>query len=146
MKKIILIALSINLLMISCAKTKEERIRENIEAKLKPLMKDPDSYKFVSMKIKKTFSVAERRKTVNDKYLKEVQDLNKTLPVPELLFQAETEYNFLKKQTDENKDATYYVDFVAKGTNSFGATIQSKYTATVVNDDSLTVVRLKRKN
>ncbi len=145
MKKFILIALSINLIFISCVskkKTKEERIRESIEAKLKPMMKDPDSYKFVSMKIKKRFSVAERRKTINDDFLASAKKLND----PELLFQAETEYNFLKNQTDDNKDATYYVDFVAKGTNSFGATIQNTYSATVVNDDNLTVVHLKSKN
>src|SRR5690554_3139731 len=118
MKKLLLLTLTLTL-FISCAekeKTKEERIRENIEAKLKPTMKDPASYEFVSMNIKKTISVAERKKTMNEEHLKEVRELNEQLPSPELLNQAETENAFLEKQTDENKDAVYYVDFVAKGT------------------------------
>lgn len=144
MKKLLLFTLSLTL-FISCGekeKTKEEKMRENIEAKLKPTMKDPASYEFVSMSIKKTFSVAERKETMNEEYLNKVRELNEQLPSPELLNQAETEYAFLQKQTDENKDAVYYVDFVAKGTNSFGGVIQNKYSATVVNDDNLTVVSL----
>ena len=144
MKKLLLLTLTLTL-FISCAekeKTKEEKMRENIEAKLKPTMKDPASYEFVSMNIKKTFSVAERKKTVNEEQLNKIRELNKDVPSPDLLNQIETEYAFLQKQTDENKDATYYVDFVAKGTNSFGGVIQNKYSATVVNDDNLTVVGL----
>lgn len=144
MKKLLLFTLSLTL-FISCGekeKTKEEKMRENIEAKLKPTMKDPASYEFVSMSIKKTFSVAERKETMNEEHLNKVRELNEQLPSPELLNQAETEYAFLQKQTDENKDAVYYVDFVAKGTNSFGGVIQNKYSATVVNDDDLTVVSL----
>ena len=143
MKKLLL-TLTLTL-FISCGekeKTKEEKMRENIEAKLKPTMKDPASYEFVSMNIRKTFSVAERKKTVNEEQLKQIRELNKDVPSPDLLNQIETEYAFLQKQTDENKDATYYVDFVAKGTNSFGGVIQNKYSATVVNDDNLTVVGL----
>ena len=144
MKKILLVSLTV-ILFISCAekeKTKEERMRENIEAKLKPTMKDPASYEFVSMNIKKTFTVAERKNTVNKVHLDKVREVNKELPSPDLLFQAETEYAFLQKQTDENKEATYYVDFVAKGTNSFGGVIQNKYSTTVLNDENLTVFRI----
>jgi len=144
MKKLLLLSLTLAL-FISCGekeKTKEEKMRENIEAKLKPTMKDPASYEFVSMNIKKTISVAERKKTVNEEKLNEIRELNKDLSSPDLLNQIETEYTFLKNQTDENKDATYYVDFIAKGTNSFGGVIQNKYSATVVNDDNLTVVGL----
>jgi hypothetical protein len=144
MKKFLLVVITLTML-ISCGekeKTKEEKMRENIEAKLKPTMKDPASYEFVSMNIKKTFSVAERKKTMNEEYLNKVRELNNDLPSPDLLYQAETEYAFLQKQTDENKEATYYVDFVAKGTNSYGGVIQSKYSATVLNDDNLTVFRV----
>ena len=49
-----------------------------------------------------------------------------------------------QKQTDENKEAVYYVDFVAKGTNSFGGIIQSKYSATVLNDENLTVLSISK--
>ena len=54
------------------------------------------------------------------------------------------EITFLEKQTDENKEAVYYVDFVAKGTNSFGGIIQSKYSATVLNDENLTVLSISK--
>ena len=145
MKKFLLLLITITI-FISCGekeKTKDEKIRENIEAKLKPTMKDPASYEFVSMNIKKTFSVAERKKTVNEKQLQKVRELNEQMPSPDLLNQVETEYSFLQNQTDENKDAVYYIDFVAKGTNSYGGVIQNKYSATVVNDDNLTVVGIK---
>lgn len=65
-KLLILLTLT---LFISCGekeKTKEEKMRKNIEAKLKSTMKDPASYEFVSMNIRETFSVAERKKTVNE--------------------------------------------------------------------------------
>jgi hypothetical protein len=146
MKNLLLFTLTLTLL-ISCGekeKTKEDKIRDNIEAKLKPSLKDPASYEFVSMNIKNTISVSERKKTMNEEHLNKVRELNKELPSPELLNQAEIEYAFLKEQTDENKDAVYYVDFIAKGTNSFGGVIQNKYSATIVNDDSLTVVGLSR--
>ena len=146
MKKLSLVILTLTV-FVSCAekeKTKEEKIRENIEEKLKSIMKDPASYEFVSMSINKTFSVAERKKTVSEEQLKKIRELNKDVPSPDLLNQIETEYAFLQKQVDENKDAIYYVDFVAKGTNSFGGVIQNKYSATVVNDDNLTVVGLSR--
>ena len=146
MKKLSLVILTLTV-FVSCAekeKRKEEKIRENIEEKLKSIMKDPASYEFVSMSINKTFSVAERKKTVSEEQLKKIRELNKDVPSPDLLNQIETEYAFLQKQVDENKDAIYYVDFVAKGTNSFGGVIQNKYSATVVNDDNLTVVGLSR--
>ncbi|MAP55123.1 MAG: hypothetical protein CL605_09495 [Altibacter sp.] len=144
MKKILLLSSTL-ILFISCAekvKTKEERIRENIEAKLKPTMKDPASYEFVSMNINKTITVVERKKTMNEEYLNKVRELNEQLPSSDLLNQAETEYAFLQEQTDENKEAVYYVDFVAKGTNSFGGVVQNKYSATVLNDENLTVFRV----
>ncbi len=146
MKNLLLFTLTLTL-FISCGekeKTKEDKMRDNIEAKLKPTLKDPASYEFVSMNIKNTISVAERKKTMNEEHLNKVRELNEELPSPELLNQAETEYAFLQKQTDENKDAVYYVDFIAKGTNSFGGIIQNKYSATIVNDDNLTVVGLSR--
>jgi hypothetical protein len=145
MKNILLLLLTFTLIT-SCnqkGKTKEEKIRENIEAKLKPTFKDPASYEFVSMSIKKTFSVAERKQNVNEEQLENVRKLNEQLPSEDLLNQIETEFGFLKRQTDDNKDAVYYVDFVAKGTNSFGGIIQSNYSATVLNDENYTVVGLK---
>jgi hypothetical protein len=145
MIKIYLVSLTL-LMFISCAENKEEKMRENIEAKLKPTMKDPASYEFVSMNIIKTITVAERKKTVNEESLNRVRELDKELPSPDLLYQLETEYAFLQRQADENKEATYYVDFIAKGTNSFGGVIQNKYSATVLNDENLTVFTVSENN
>lgn len=143
MKKLLLFTLFLTLLIACGEKEKEEKMREIIEAKFKPTMKNPASYEFVSMNIEKTISVAERKKTINEEYLNKVRILNRgLLPMPELLNEAEIENAFLQKQTDENKDAVYYVDFIAKGTNSYGAVIQHKYSARVLNDDNLTVLNI----
>ena len=111
---------------------------------LKEQLKNPDSFEFVSMNISKTFTVKERKQTTTLKSLNEIKEINKQLPSEDLLKHIETEYNFLEKQTDENKEAVYYVDFVAKGTNSFGGIIQSKYSATVLNDENLTVLSISK--
>ncbi|MEO0508143.1 MAG: hypothetical protein AAF090_18450 [Bacteroidota bacterium] len=148
MKKLALFLLTISL-AISCNPkeelTKEEKIQKSIEAKLKPLMKDSASYEFVSMSISRTFSVSERREVINQNKLEEVEALDKKLPSPALVKQVETELSFLQEQRDETKEATYYVDFTAKGSNSFGGVVTSTYSATVINDEKLTVVGLKKK-
>ncbi|TSE02656.1 hypothetical protein [Aquimarina algiphila] len=118
-------------------------IKKNITEKLKTNFKNPDSFEFISMTIKKTIPVKERKKTITKEYLDKVKKLNKELDSPELLHQAQTELDYLEKQTDENADAVYYVDFVAKGENSFGGTIQNTYSATVLNDDKYTVLKVK---
>ncbi|WP_271730121.1 hypothetical protein [Aquimarina algiphila] len=144
--KRVLLFLTISLLLISCAKegkSKEEIIKKNITEKLKTNFKNPDSFEFISMTIKKTIPVKERKKTITKEYLDKVKKLNKELDSPELLHQAQTELDYLEKQTDENADAVYYVDFVAKGENSFGGTIQNTYSATVLNDDKYTVLKVK---
>jgi hypothetical protein len=56
MKSLFLSLLTLTL-MTSCSETsKEDRMRENIEAILIPELNDPSSYEFVSMNINKTFS------------------------------------------------------------------------------------------
>ncbi|RTY80625.1 hypothetical protein EKL97_10165 [Flavobacterium sp. LS1P28] len=142
MKKV-LIAVLCFVTLISCEK-KDEKMKENFTLKLKEQLKNPDSFEFVSMNISKTFTVKERKKTTTLESLNEIREINKQLPSEDLLKHIETEYNFLEKQTDENKEAVYYVDFIAKGTNSFGGIIQSKYSATVLNDENLTVLSISK--
>ena len=142
MKKI-LIAVLCFVTLISCEK-KDEKMKENITLKLKEQLKNPDSFEFVSMNISKTFSVKERKETTTKESLEKIREINNQIPSEDLLKHIETEYDFLEKQTDENKEAVYYVDFVAKGTNSFGGIIQSKYSATVLNDENLTVLSISK--
>ncbi len=146
MKKTLVLFLGLSFI-ISCSekeKTKEEKIKESITSKLKEKMKDPASFKFVNMNIKETFSVKNRKETINAGYLDKVRKLNEKMASPVLLKNAETEYTFLQQQTDEYKDAVYRIDFTAKGSNSFGGIIQSNYSVTVINDDSLTVLNVSK--
>jgi len=146
MKKLLTIFLTITL-FVSCSDKegrKEKRMRQNIESKLKPMMNDPASYEFVSMTVNKTITVGERKEVITEEHLKEVRDLNERMSIPELLYRTEAEYDFLKNQPDNDMDAVYFVDFVAKGTNIYGGVIQSNYSATVINDDELTVINLKK--
>jgi hypothetical protein len=137
MKKIVFMLFVFTI--ISC-ENQQDIMKTNISEKIKSEFKNPDSFEFVSMNISDTFSVKDRKQIVTKEKLEEIRDLNKEGAAEDLLKHIETEYNFLQKQTDDNKEAVYYVDFVAKGTNSFGAVIQSKYSATVLNDENLTVL------
>lgn len=139
MNRNILILLTIFFTLISC-ETKQDIIKENITETLKEKMNNPDSFQFVSMNIKKTISVGERKEVITAEKLKEVYG---TLGDSKLFKQYQTEFKFLQKQTDDNKDAVYYVDFVVRGENSYGAIIKKEYTATVLNDEEYTVVSFK---
>ncbi len=106
-------------------------------------MKDPDSFEFVSMKIRDTADVKTRKRIITKEKVEELKAM--TIPAAKKTADSyQAEYDFLENQTDENKDAIYFVDFVAKGTNSFGAKIQSTYRATVLNDDNSTVASLSK--
>ncbi|MGG7036540.1 MAG: hypothetical protein ACI7YS_15290 [Flavobacterium sp.] len=145
MKKILLLCLTLTVLL-SCEKevNKDEVIKENIGNKLKERLKNPDSYEFVSINLAKSFTVKERKETATKSDLEEMRELNKSVPSADLLNRMETEYSFLEKQTDENKTALYRYDFVAKGTNSYGGIIQSKYSADVLNDENFTVLSVSK--
>jgi|SRR5690606_16858203 len=145
MKKILLLCLALTVL-ISCKKevNKDEIIKENVGKKLKERMKNPDSYEFVSMELAKSFTVQERKETTTKNDLEKIRELNKSVPSPDLLDRMETEYSFLEKQTDDSKIAVYRYDFVAKGTNSFGGIIQSKYSVDVLNDENFTVLSISK--
>lgn len=124
--------------------TKKEIIITNIGNKLKERLKNPDSYKFVSIDSANSYSVKERRQKITKATLEEMRELNKTIPSPELLSRMETEFFFLEKQTDENKIAIYRYNFIAKGTNSYGGTIQTKYSADVLNDENYTALSVSK--
>lgn len=145
MKKILLLCLTFTVLL-SCKKeiNKDEVIKDNIGNKLKERLKNPDSFEFVSMTLAKSFTVKERKETVTKSDLEKMRELNKSVPSEDLLHRMETEYSFLEKQSDENKTALYRYDFVAKGTNSFGGVIQSKYSADVLNDENFTVLNISK--
>ena len=116
-------------------------MQENITAELKNLMDDPSTFEFVSMNIKKTFTVGERKKVMNEESLKRKIELGMT----DLVEQTKKEIENLKDK-DDNLEAVYYVDFIARGSNKFGAIIKSRFSATVLNDEKLTVVHFKTMN
>ena len=124
--------------------SKDEIIKQNIGNKLKGMLKNPDSYEFVSMDLAQSFTVKERKENITKANLEEMRELNKTIPSPDLLDRMETEYSYLKNQTDDNKIALYRYNFVAKGTNSFGGIIQSKYSTDVLNDKNYTVLNISK--
>lgn len=124
--------------------TKDEIIKLNIENKLKQRLKNPDSYEFVSLNLAKSFTVKERKETITKKDLEELRELNKTISSSDLLNRMEVEYSFLEKQRDVNKIALYRYDFIAKGTNSLGGIIQSKYSADVLNDNNYTALSISK--
>ncbi len=137
--KLLLLAFTL-LLVISC-QTKEQLMQKNITAELLNVMDDPSTFEFVSMNIKKTITVGERRKFMNEDKLKDVVRLG----AKDLEEQMKKEIEFLKYK-DDNLEAVYYVDFIARASNKFGAIIKVKYSATVLNDDNLTVVHFKSMN
>ncbi|MFH6968324.1 MULTISPECIES: hypothetical protein [Flavobacterium] len=124
--------------------SKDEIIKQNIENKLKGILKNPDSYEFVSLNLAKSFTVKERKENITKANLEEMRELNKTIPSADFLDRMETEYSYLEKQKDENKIALYRYNFVAKGTNSYGGIIQSKYSTDVLNDKNYTVLSISK--
>lgn len=132
--------------LFSCSN--ESKIKESITNKIKEHLKNPDSFEFVSMKVKKTESLKDLKKrfTIKDlkQLIKDYKELDKGYEDgqnhDDLVFVLENYLKFLEKNIDEKKDAIYYVDFVSKGTNSYGAIIQSNYEAQVLNDDNKTTL------
>lgn len=119
----------------------EDIIKNNIELKLKETMNDPNSFEFVSMEITDTLSVRDRREFLNDEKYKNI--IENPYTSSQMLFLVKELYTFLQKQTDEEKDAVYYIDYNIRGKNSFGAKVLSNYSVTVLNDEAYTVLLLK---
>ena len=118
MKNILIIAI-LFVGFVSCTKTKEEKMQENITNELLQIMDDPSTFQFVSMEINKTITVGERKNVMNEDKLKKAIELGMT----GLAEQTKKEIEFLKYK-DDNMDAVYYVRFIARGSNKFGAIIK----------------------
>jgi len=149
MKNYLILILAL-IVITSCKESKENKeeiIKENISNKIKQNFKDPDSFEFVSMNLKEKETVKERKKVNNEKKVEEVKELYEKLgskDSKELLESMQKELEFLNKQTDDDKTAVFKYDFVAKGTNSFGGKIQTKYLVRVLNDENYTVLSFSK--
>ncbi|MEN8125504.1 MAG: hypothetical protein ABFR32_10280 [Bacteroidota bacterium] len=154
MKRRLLILLIVSLVMTSCKdkqeviedkqeviNDKQDIIKENITIVLKERMNNPDSFQFVSMNTNKTILVEERKKLITKENVQRVYEL--AGDKSEIYNQYKTEFDFLQKQNDNYKDAVYIIDFIAKVENKFGAIINKKYLAIVLNDENFTVVHFK---
>ena len=141
MKKILL-GLLLSISLFSCSNN-ESKMKESITNKIKENLKNPDSFEFVSMVIKTKVSVEDVKKRINLKSLNEFKKLindSSSQENKDFLAQLEKNYNFIENYKGDKNEAEYYVTFVAKGTNSYGAVIQSSYEAHVLNDDDKTTL------
>lgn len=141
MKKL-LFGLLLSMTLFSCFNN-ENKIKESITNKIKENLKNPDSFEFVSMVIKTKVSVEDVKKRINLKSLNEFKKLineSSSQENKDFLAQLEKNYNFIENYKGDKNEAEYYVTFVAKGTNSYGAIIQSSYEALVLNDDDKTTL------
>ncbi len=121
----------------------ESKMKESISNKIKEHLKNPDSFEFGSMKIKSKISLDTLKKRVTLKSLNEYKSLIKdrdSKEGKEFLLMLEKEFNFIQNYKGENNEAGYYLNFVAKGTNSYGGIIQSSYEAFVLNDEDKTTL------
>ena len=141
MKKSILVTI-LAMLLFSCS-SDESKMKESITNKIKEHLKNPDSFEFVSMEIKSKISLDTIAKRVNLKNINEFRQLiteSDTDENKEFLTRLQKEYDFTKVYKGDKNEAEYYVTFVAKGTNSYGAIIQSTYEAQVLNDENKTTL------
>jgi hypothetical protein len=141
MKKI-LFGLLLSMTLFSCSNN-ESKMKESITNKIKENLKNPDSFEFVSMVIKTKVSVDDVKKRINLKSVNEFKKLindSSSQENKDFLAQLEKNYNFIENYNGDKNEAEYYVTFVAKGTNSYGAVIQSSYEAHVLNDDDKTTL------
>ncbi|MCW4469776.1 hypothetical protein OGH69_12420 [Flavobacterium sp. MFBS3-15] len=135
MKKILLLFAATTMLM-SCGK--DAAIQDKMEKEIKSRMKNPDSYEFVSFETKEvTFKEAKEGLPVTQAVIDVSEGEEKAM------FQKE--YDFVKAGTDDNAVAYYRAHLTAKGTNSFGAVIQSTYSAKVLNNDTQDIIDLHEK-
>ena len=141
MKKLLL-GLLLSMTLFSCSNN-ESKMKESITNKIKENLKNPDSFEFVSMNIKTNISVDEVKKRINLESLNEFKKLinaESSQEDKDFLAQLEKNYNFIENYTGPKNESEYYVTFVSKGSNSYGAIIQSSYEAHVLNDDDKTTL------
>ena len=140
-------------LFISCSESKEQKMLESIKTEFIKIMDDTSSYEFLDMKISKSITVGERKKVMNAQRLNELMDLRKNfagigMATDDIISsekQLKIEMEFLKEKDDAD-EAVYYVDFVVRSSNKIDTFIKKEYSATVLNDEQLTVVHLKNMN
>ncbi len=140
MRRILILGICV-LTLFSCSRNKEEIIIDNISEALKSGFENPDSFEFVGMTIEKVFSVKERKEIITPDYIQSVLEFSKEFSSPKILDLTKKEYNFLQTQTDENAEAVYYIDFIAKVKNDLGTIEEKTFSATVLNDKEYTVIR-----
>lgn len=148
MKKLLILLVAVLAFgLISCTKSKEERLNDSVSEAFKISMNDPSTFELVDAHINKTISVGERKKVMNEERLETLNKMYKdkdwmgasTDRVKKMINQTKTEIEFLKDKADDF-EGVYYVRFTVRGSNSFGAIIKNTYSATVLNDEYLTVV------
>lgn len=137
MKKLFIILIAFSL--FSCEE--KDPIKEKVISEVKSRMKNPDSFEFVSYEIfrKQTFKEAKKgieftKELIKNPFTTEDEKVN-----------YQKEIKFINSGTNENDIAIYSVYLTAKGTNSFGAIIQSKYVVKVLNNDIKDVVYINEK-
>jgi len=137
MKKLFIVLIVFT--FISCEK--EDTIKEKVILEVKSKMKNPDSFEFVSYEVfrKETFKEAKKgieftKELIKNPFTTEDEKVN-----------YQKSLDFINSGANENDIATYSVYLTAKGTNSFGAIIQSKYVVKVLNNENLDVVYLNEK-
>lgn len=99
------------------------------------------------MNVKKTIKAGERKEVMNEKRISDLNEFSGpgSDEVSGMIEQTKIEIEFLK-HLDDNYDAVLYVDFVARGSNQYGAIVKNNYSATVLNDENRTVVHFKPMN
>jgi len=123
--------------LFSCEK--EDIIKEKVISEVKSKMKNPDSFEFVNYEVFRTTTFKEAKEG-----LPLTKELIRITSGDEKA-NYQKEYNFVNSEKDENKIAFYNVYLTAKGTNSFGAIIQSKYSVKVLNNENIDVVYINER-
>ena len=142
MKRIYFIFIT-SMLFVACESvlTKHDKIHASIENKFLELGFDESRFEIVEMTISKTFTVNERRNIIDLDHLKGLEVVVDHFP--DLLKQARMEYNFLEGQNNGSKEATYYVDFLARVKDGSGKTDLKNYSAIILNDDKYSIVNIR---
>jgi hypothetical protein len=138
MKKIALLFIVLTS-SIFCTEKIEDPIKEKVISAVKSKMKNPDSFEFVSYEVikKGTFKDAKIGLPITKEMITISQGVEKQL--------YQKEYDFINSGKNEDEIAYFNTYLTAKGTNSFGAIIQSKYYVKVLNNENLDVTVVKEK-
>jgi hypothetical protein len=136
MKKIILFKILLLLILTSCDKGKEYKMKSDFKETYSSIMKDPESYELVSFKVfKKSYELTPENKLILDNF-----ENRKT----KLISQMDLIDSIYAVEEIKNKKFGYTGAIVKiKGTNSFNAKITSEHIAYYLGE-SLTEIDGKR--